>query len=200
MMVLVKTYTAPIVDVRETLRYAGVRKASHDMVLLVEDCQKAAAEVLDFRVCYAEFPMTIGYDSTVDFGFARMRSIALAEHLQGCDRAVVFAATVGLGLDRLIAKAAPKTPSRALLLDAVGVERIEALCEAFCADLAAQGKERGDRVTRRFSPGYGDLSLIHQRNIARVLDTARHIGVSLNESCLMSPSKSVTAIVGLIKK
>ena len=49
----------------------------------------------------------------------------------------------------------------------------------------------------RFSPGYGDLPLSLQRDIFRVLDCPRKIGLTLNESLLMSPSKSVTAIVGL---
>ena len=49
----------------------------------------------------------------------------------------------------------------------------------------------------RFSPGYGDLSLEMQRDIFRVLDCPRKIGLTLNESLLMSPSKSVTAIIGI---
>lgn len=49
----------------------------------------------------------------------------------------------------------------------------------------------------RFSPGYGDLPINMQKDIFAALDCPRKIGLSLNESLLMSPSKSVTAIIGV---
>lgn len=49
----------------------------------------------------------------------------------------------------------------------------------------------------RFSPGYGDLPLSAQREIFAVLDCGKRIGLMLNDSLLMSPSKSVTAFVGI---
>ena len=57
--------------------------------------------------------------------------------------------------------------------------------------------EEGCHLTWRYSPGYGDLPLEAQRELVRALDTHRKIGVSLTESCLMMPSKSVTAILGI---
>ena len=49
----------------------------------------------------------------------------------------------------------------------------------------------------RFSPGYGDLPLEVQRTLFSLLEPMRHIGLSLTDSLLMSPTKSVTAFVGL---
>ncbi len=49
----------------------------------------------------------------------------------------------------------------------------------------------------RFSPGYGDLTLLAQKDIFAVLDCGKRIGLTLNDSLLMSPSKSVTAFVGI---
>jgi len=54
-------------------------------------------------------------------------------------------------------------------------------------------------LTSRFSPGYRDLPLTLQREIFTLLEPSRRIGLSLNASLLMSPSKSVTAIVGITK-
>lgn len=79
------------------------------------------------------------------------------------------------------------------MLQAVGAERIESLCNAFVQML----RDEGMHMRPRFSPGYGDLPLAAQKEIFRALDCARHIGLSLNDSMLMSPSKSVTAIIGL---
>ena len=192
--VLIREYTAPEADIREILRYAGVREMTPDLVVLANDCLAEAREQLSYRVCYAELALTRDDDDTLDFGFARVRSRSLAERLRDCDRAIVFAATVGLSLDRLIARYGASAPSRALMLDALGVERVEALCDAFCRDIV---KETGKEATARFSPGYGDLPLAFQQDIFAVLDVPRRIGVSLNASLLMSPSKSVTAIVGI---
>ena len=52
-------------------------------------------------------------------------------------------------------------------------------------------------IKPRFSPGYGDVPLEIQKDIVMLLDCAKRIGVSLNDSLLMSPSKSVTAFIGL---
>lgn len=197
--VCVKTYPAPATDMREMLRYAGVREELPDMEALAVSCLDELRAGLSYRLCYAEFEIALQEDGALDLGFARVRSASLARHLAGCDSVVVFAATVGLEVDRLVARHAPKTPSRALMLNAVGVERVEALCDAFCSELATAAAARGCTCRPRFSPGYGDLPLALQRDIVRVLDTPRRIGVSLNESLLMTPTKSVTAIVGLAK-
>ena len=49
----------------------------------------------------------------------------------------------------------------------------------------------------RFSPGYGDLSLDTQKKLLSALDSQRKIGITLTESLLMLPTKSVSAIIGL---
>ena len=177
MMVYTKTYEAPPVDRREILRYAGVRGDAPEIEILLEECLAEAMDKLTYKVCYGEFPVSF---------FDSVGSKGLKNHLEGCNKAVIFAATVGIGIDRLIARYASVSPTKSLLFGAIGAERIEALCEIF-------NKEYGGS---RFSPGYGDLPLEFQKEIFRALDCPRKIGLSLNESMLMSPSKSVTAIIG----
>ena len=58
-------------------------------------------------------------------------------------------------------------------------------------------EENGVGLRPRFSPGYGDLPLEVQKSVFAVLDCPRKIGLSLNDSLLMSPSKSVTAFAGI---
>lgn len=189
----IKSYQAPPVDEREILRYAGCRASDEAIVTLL---QKSLAEVdgrLVYNVCYREFDLVV-HDDLCDFGVFSCRSEKLAAHLYGCRRALLMGATVGVELDRLIAKYGRLAPSRALLLQAIGAERIEALCDRFCADYAAKN---GVFLRSRFSPGYGDLPLDTQRSIFALLDPERSIGLFLNKSLLMSPSKSVTAIIGV---
>ena len=113
---------------------------------------------------------------------------------------VVFGATVGLAIDRLIARYGHISPVKALFFQAIGAERIEAVCDLFCADIQREYAACGYQAGARFSPGYGDFPLSAQRDIFRVLDCSRKIGLSLNSSLLMSPSKSVTAIIGLSRE
>ncbi len=179
----------------EILRYAGAKEATAEVEELLDACLTLCEGQIAGRVCYDEFPVACE-GSALDLGFAQTQSASLARHVEGCESIVVMAATVGLGIDRLIAKYSRLSPARALMFQAIGAERIEALCDAFCADLEQSAHLRGQRTTTRFSPGYGDLPLELQTDIFATLKCEKHIGLTLNSSLLMSPSKSVTAIIG----
>ncbi len=197
--VLVKSYPPPEISRREVLRYAGAMTESAELAELLEWCVSVAKGKIDMRVCYREYPLSIA-DGVIDIGFARLRSADLLARLSGCGSVVVFAATVGIGIDRLILRYSKISPARALMLQSLGTERIESLCDMFAKDLRGQMSVLGKETAARFSPGYGDLSLELQRDIFASLDCPRRIGVSLSESLLMTPSKSVTAIIGVRNK
>ena len=133
----------------------------------------------------------------LDLSFAQTTSADLKKMLDGCERILLFAATVGQAPDRMILRHMRLSPYKTLLFQAAGSERVEALCDLFCADMAREYGKKGFGLTPRFSPGYGDLPLSLQREVFAALMPERHLGVTLNESLLMSPSKSVTAIIGL---
>lgn len=164
----------------------------------MDECLGEAVGRLTWRVCYTEAEVSLDGDCA-DLGFARVRSRSLCKRLEDCDRAIVFCATVGVELDRLIARYSRISPARAVMLDAIGTERIEALCDVLEAQIKSEREGTGG-IASRFSPGYGDLPLDFQRPLITALEASKRIGVALNESLLMSPSKSVTAIIGLKKK
>lgn len=181
---------------REALRYAGVNSPSPDGAALMESAWREAESHLSYQVCWGKFPLSMAEDAC-DPGFACIKSRALARHLAGCEAVIVMGATLGVGLDRLIMKYGRLSPARALSLQALGAERIEALCDAFCEKIGAEAAAEGLYLTSRFSPGYGDLPLETQRDIFRILRPEGKIGLTLNDSMIMSPSKSVTALIGL---
>ena len=195
-LVLTKTYAAPPIDRTEILRYAGMRGHSDEIAELLEQCIREADGAFAYRVCWSTFPIKeVG--SELDLTFAHVCSKDLQAHLAGCGEIVVFAATVGLEIDRLVARTNPLSPAKALLFNALGTERIEALCDAFETEVKAMVEKNEKALQRRFSPGYGDLPLELQREIVAALDCQRKIGLALNQSLLLSPSKSVTAIIGI---
>lgn len=192
--VYVKEYAAPPVDRREILRYMRAGTPDAELERELDAAMAEAMPTLSYRLCYAEFGLRME-SGAADLGFARTSSRDLAKNLAGCTHIVVFAATLGVGLDRLIARYSSLSPVRALCLQAIGAERIESLCDTFQTELCYATFH--GRIHARFSPGYGDLPLDFQREIFRTLDCPRRIGLSLSESLLMSPTKSVTALIGI---
>ena len=188
--------TPGTVNRREVLRYAGIQEETPELTALLDETLAESLPTLAGNICWQAFPLRI-LNGKLDLGFTHTNSSSLTRNLAGCDRIIVFAATLGLGLDRLIARYSRLSPSKALLLQAIGTERIEDLCDRFCDSIRQEACRQGLSMAPRFSPGYGDLPLTVQQDIFRVLDCSRKIGLTLNESLLMSPSKSITAIIGM---
>lgn len=190
-MVYKKTYTEPAINKKEILRYCGCKDADEKILNLINESVKEAVPKLSYRVCYSIFDIEIK-DTECDLGFTKVQSADLSKNLAGCKKSIVFGATVGIEIDRLISKYAKISPAKAVIMQSIGAERIEALCDTFCEDMA-----QTFILKPRFSAGYGDLPLEFQKDIFSVLDCHKQIGLTLNSSLMMSPSKSVTAIIGI---
>ncbi len=159
---------------------------------IIGECLLECSGCFDCRVCYSVFPADIT-GSKIDFGFASVQSKDLALNLAGAEKAVIFAATVGLQTDRLIKAYSSSSPLKSLCFDAIGSDAAENLCERFNADLG----KRFALCKPRFSPGYGDLDISFQKEIFTALSCRSNIGVYLSDSLQMIPTKSVTAIIGV---
>ncbi|MBR2295695.1 MAG: hypothetical protein IJ869_08060 [Clostridiales bacterium] len=171
----------PPVDVKEVWRYSGCREIPENgpMSELMDAVIRECADVPLGQVCYSRTPhLPFETDSK-----------GLAKVISGSSEVIVFAATIGLGFDRLIGKYKRVSPSKALLIQGLGAERIEALCDTFCATFEGR--------TMRYSPGYGDLPITCQKDIFSLLKCEEKIGITLSGSLMMTPSKSVTAIFGI---
>ncbi|SCY02817.1 Vitamin B12 dependent methionine synthase, activation domain [Lachnospiraceae bacterium XBB2008] len=229
--ILVKTYdpadhpSLSEINRSEVMRYGGMMTSRSPVPLavsedddmaavdaLIDECISEALPLITYKVCYRYTDVTWDGDQPV-LPFDTYGSKNLAHVMRDCTEAVMFAATIGVGIDRLIAKYNRISPSKALIMQALGAERVEALCDLFNAEVAAEaggvapvagtadsaGADASGTMSLRprFSPGYGDLPLAVQREFMALLDCAHLIGINLNESLLMSPSKSVTAIIGI---
>ena len=195
-MIAKKTYTNLAYNRKEILRYSGAKNSTPEVEKLMEECIKEAEKQLTYQVCFCELPVLV-FKEKIMFSDVKIFSKSLSNVLLFCDTAILFGATVGVGLDRLISKYGKISPAKALMFQAIGAERIETLCNAFCEEKNKEYKKQGKSLCPRFSPGYGDLPLTLQKELFRILNLPKNIGLTLNESMLMSPSKSVTAIVGV---
>ncbi len=191
--VFVKEIEAPIFCEKEALRYAGCRTPDDGALSLLYEVKDEVWDKLCYKVCFCEFDVKQTQNGVVldDFLFA---SKDLKKALDGFNKVLIFGATVGIELDRLMQKYSKISPSKAFMLQSIGAERIEALCDAFCSEYESANNLS---LGARFSPGYGDFCLNAQKQIFSILDCPRKIGLSLGNSLIMSPSKSVTAFVGV---
>jgi len=187
--------TLPDYDIKEILRYAKTKSAEG---LPLDECLNDLRNI-EGKVAFAEFNIE-NLSENLDLGFAKTVSKDLHKALGNSEKILVFAATIGLEPDRLAAKYARISPAKSVLIQAIATERIEALCDEFCNRRKAFYEAQGCCMKPRFSPGYGDLSLELQRQLLPALDCQRLLGISLSESLLMMPSKSVTAIAGIYRK
>ena len=190
-----------IVNKLEIYRYLGYKTGMD----LPKEIENAVEEILDNvlkqsvpKVCYKYFETKVG--KQIDFGFMSVESKALASNLENCTETVIFGATIGIYTDRQIQKEQILSPARALIYQAVGATVVEAVCDDFNEWIRQKEKEKGRDICPRFSPGYGDVSLSIQKSIFQELSLAKLAGITLTDSLLMIPEKSVTAIIGIKNK
>lgn len=165
---------------REALRYLGAAGGGDDLLPLVE-AGMAELEAAVPRHRLAVLPLA-------DV-LAAFPSEALAAHLQGCGEAALLAATLGTEADRIIRRAETVDTARAVVLHACAAAKIEAYCDSVQAALPEARRPR-------FSPGYGDFPLSAQRRLLDLTDAGRRIGLYLTDAYMLTPVKSVTAVLG----
>jgi len=84
----------------------------------------------------------------------------------------------------------------AMMLDSVGSAAVESLAE-YVNDLLCQAAIPSSmRVTNRVSPGYAGWDTVEQVALFR-LCPGLPIDVTLNDSCVMVPGKSISILVGI---
>ena len=186
----VKKYTLPTLSVSEVLRYA--RAGQEDASDVLRGLISEVMPLFDPSVVYSVFDLKSD-GNTIFVGDVGIESISLQKALEDCTRVIVFVASAGAKIDRMVNKYTKISPLKALFANAIGAAAVEELCDAFCRDAE---REYG-KLTRRFSPGYGDLSLDLQKTVFELLNPERHIGLTLTDGMLMTPMKSVSAFIGI---
>ena len=183
----------------EVLRYLGVRAgATPDVATLqkVEQAEELVRAQAAPRSAHAVFPLRVE-DGTAQIGSMRVQSANLSRYLKDCTEAVLFAATLGVGPDRLAVRLSATDVALMAAVQAAGASLLETYCDDCSDEIGAQAAARGLYTRPRFSPGYGDFALTHQKDFIRLLDASRQIGLTMTDSCMLAPTKSVTAVIGL---
>lgn len=188
------------VDIDEICRYMGIKRGYADDAgrqAALKALREVAAGSKPSAVYAVSGIKELAQEGSLDLGFGAFCSKDLKKCLSGCEKAVVFAATIGIYTDRLVNRYEQISPLRALAVNSAGTALIEAFCDCLCLNLAEQFQNQGFKCIPRFSAGYGDFPLQCQIGILDMLMAEKTLGISLDQSLLMTPAKSVTAVVGL---
>ena len=184
------------IPVEEALRYLGAAQADPETRRLAEK----TAGMLEERVTPRWIWRACGIDR--DGGELRLPEAGIAltgrlaeSMLAECGKAVLLVCTLGAGFERMEKGWEARDMAVAAVMDACGSAWTEAVCDA--AEEEIRQRFPDQYITDRFSPGYGDLPLELQADFLRALDAERKLGITVNESFLLNPGKSVTAVIGL---
>ena len=191
-------------DYSETARYLGYQKLNVPDEQISKMIEVAASELLEIikaQAVFERFDLQVEYKEEqglgkVCFSDVTILSNDLARNLNACNQVVLFAATLGAQCDQQIHRWQIKDPAKAAVLQASGAMYIEKCVDLLNEKIRLEAEALGQKVRPRYSPGYGDLSLEVQKDFFRLLPCQR-IGLSLMDTLIMSPEKSVTAFIGI---
>ena len=192
---------------REIYRYLGMKEQDAGEVLQAA-VEEQLAELLGqmwVHSYYQIFPLSMeekvaetdsGSKALIRLGPMEIVSRDLGRNLRGCTSAALFGATLGMETDRLIYRLSLATVGRAAITDACAAEALEVVCDEVCGELSRLALGRGERIRPRFSAGFGDFTLEYQPELVRVLELPKRIGAGLTAGGMLTPAKTVTAVVG----
>lgn len=172
----------------ECIRYLGDKRVQMNgkMEALLAKCEREVLACAVPKYLYKE----------VELPFSPiMEGEDIKKHLSGCEKAIVLCATLGAGIDSLIRRCQITDMAKAVVIDSFSSVAVEQVCAKL--DLLLAQKYSDWNMTFRFSPGYGDYPIALQGKFLSLLDAPRKIGLCTNETCLLTPTKSVTAVLGL---
>ncbi len=185
------------VERAEVYRYLGVKGEPDEAVkTLVDQAIEELCAAVTPRFVWRRMALRVR-DERVWLDDWEIDSRDLSKHLKGCREALLFAATLGSEADRILSKNSVLHPALALAGQAAAAAMIERYCDDCCSDLGDAEREKGLYLRPRFSPGYGDFSLESQQKLLSLVDAQRRIGLSVTDTQMMTPMKSVTAVIGV---
>lgn len=180
--------------VDEALRYMGVRAlAGEELRSQLESLACEISSQFKPQSTWRMFP-TQHNEHGILLGNIHLTGRSAASMLAECDRCAVMVCTLGAGFDAWLRRMQARDMTRAVMLDALGSAFVEEICDKTEQEITKRFPEH--YLTDRFSPGYGDLPLALQHRLLSAAE-AHRIGVHATDACMLTPQKSVTALIGI---
>lgn len=180
-----------IINKAEVIRYLGYGSNSPDPETdkLIDEAIKLAQNELKPRAIHGIFELSDNFNL--------LSGNDIRAHLKGAESCVIFAATLGTKAELQINFFQKTDMQKAVIFDAVCDAFIEGFCDRYCKKLENELREKNLYLNTRFSPGYGDYSIEKQKDIISYLRADKLIGLTVTDSFILLPRKSVTAVMGV---
>ncbi len=186
------------VDKKEMMRYAGIPSRQSFPESLIENAVQTATALARPRGIWQRlfYDPETGMLCDGDSSFL-LEGTSIRKHLSSSFAVIALAVTVGSDIERESdAEFQKGNYTEGLLLDAAATAMTEHVADQLNDFIHAEAQKNGQKTTWRFSPGYGDWPVSCQKNLCRAIG-ADTIGISVTDHFMLTPRKSVTAVIGL---
>ena len=124
----------------------------------------------------------------------------LCKELRGSEKLIFFVCTAGHSLSvKSHDLLKGEDPAKGYFYDQVGTFVVEAAGDEMQSLIADELLVKGEKITNRYSPGYCHWSVADQHLLFSMFPAAP-CGVTLTESALMNPVKSISGLLGIGKQ
>ncbi|RKD26525.1 Vitamin B12 dependent methionine synthase, activation domain [Caminicella sporogenes DSM 14501] len=191
------------IDKREVLRYLGYKNGAVDSKIdkMINECIVELKEIAKTNFVFNIFDIS-KKNNEVFIGnkIFKLEGRDIVKHLKNSEKCAVMAATLGSEVDKKIMYYGKIDLVKSIVFDACATAGIEALCDSVETIIKKIAANNGYYITSRYSPGYGDFPINVQFKILELLTAFQNIGLTITDSCILVPRKSVTALIGFSKK
>ena len=196
---IISSVTVEKSEVVKYLEHIG-KEIDNDLDSKINQCIKETKNEIDTKYVYQIYDIKKDLNlNTVQFENTNLilKSKDISELLRNCDKCVLMCATLGFNIEKNIRRYSYNNLTKGIIIDACATTSIEEVCDLVQDSILDKVAKEEKSLTMRYSPGYGDLDISANRDILNVLDAHRKIGVTVTNTGIMIPRKSVVALIGI---
>ena len=183
----------------EVLRYLGYKnqEINDDLNRKIDGIIIETEKNLSVKYMYKLFDIVHSEDGVlIDKTNVVMHGEDIKKHLSKCKRCILIAVTIGADIEKKIMALQVSSINDAFIMDACATAAVECACDELESIIANSINDCS--ITYRYSPGYGDFPIDFQPKLLGLLDSGKKIGLYANRSNILTPRKSVTAVIGVL--
>lgn len=192
------------IDREEVLRYLEYKGQDIDnnLIEIIEECRNITKDRINPRYTFRVYSIKQKYKGIIELEGTNLilESNDLYEILKDCNECILMAATLGINIEKDIKKYSCTELTKGIIIDSCATTAIEEVCDRVQNEIENNILKNGQYLTFRYSPGYGDLSIEKNTEILTILNGQKEIGLTITNSGIMIPRKSVIAIIGISDK
>jgi hypothetical protein len=199
-------YQIPVDDLpdcqSEVLRILGYDAAQQDKSIrqMINEIDFAARQHVRIECGYRYFAdgeIRIGRENISCLEITFESKSTIARQLRGSAGLIFFAVTLGSGFEVWLREFfAQGDPFSGYIADIIGSVRVEQAAEWLGDVISRQAQQMGLKCTNLFSPGYCGWDVREQHKLFSLFPE-KFLGISLNQSALMTPIKSLSGVIGI---